>query len=67
MSGHAVRGLATGAVLVLLQSLFWADVAPLSMKVTVAAVAVLAFARPADALLLIAGLLPLSYLLTTRI
>ena len=37
------------------------------MKVTVAAVAVLAFARPADALLLIAGLLPLSYLLTTRI
>ena len=74
MSGHAVRGLATGAVLVLLQSLFWdwsgyywTEVAPLSMKVTVAAVAVLAFARPADALLLIAGLLPLSYLLTTRI
>ena len=57
----------TGLTLVLFQSIFWAGHVPVLLKLGIASVAVLSVVRPANGLLVVAGLSPLSYMLTTRV
>ncbi len=54
-------------VLLLVQSAFWTDRVPWALKLGVGGVAVLAAARPADALLVIAGLVPFGHVLVTAV
>ena len=54
-------------ILVLFQSIFWAAHVPLALKLGIAALGVLSVFRPADGLLVVAGLAPLGYMLTTRV
>jgi len=54
-------------VLLLLQSSFWSGQVPWSLKLVVGGTAILAAFRPADALLVVAGLVPLGYAMVTRI
>ena len=56
------RLLFLGIILITAQSLIWPHSIPISMKLVGAGVAVLAFMRPADALLIVAGLAPLGVL-----
>ena len=53
--------------LTLAQSLFWADNVPLVLKFGIATVGVLAYLRPPEALLVVAGIAPLSRMFGTRI
>ena len=62
--GHA---LLLGLAVLLWQSFFWAGDIALVLKLAVAALAVLAYARPAAALLVVAGLVPLSRMFTISI
>ena len=52
---------------ILAQSVVWSDHVPLVLKAGVAAVAVLAALRPADALLVVAGLVPFGHVLVTSV
>ena len=56
-----------GLAVLLAQSIFWAGHVPLAMKLGVAAVWVLSFFRPADGLLVVAGLAPFGLMLTTGV
>ena len=49
------------------QSFFWADHVPLVLKLGVGAIGCLAYARPSDALLIVAGLAPIMRMFGTRI
>ncbi len=62
--GHIVLTLLVFAVA---QSFFWADHVPLVLKLGVGAVGCLAFVRPAEALLVVAGVTPLARMFGTRI
>ena len=57
----------TGLTLVLFQSIFWAGHVPFPLKLGIAGVAVFSVVRPANGLLVVAGLSPLGYMLTTRV
>ena len=57
----------TGLTLVLFQSIFRAGHVPFPLKLAIAGVAVLSLVRPANGLLVVAGLSPLGYMLTTRV
>lgn len=63
----AGRILLLGIVVLLLQSIFWTARVPLTLKVVTAALGVLAVTRPGDALLAVTGLLPFTYVVTTRV
>ena len=66
--GAPAGAVALAAVtLVLFQSLFWAAHVPWLLKVGVAAVAVVSVVSPPSGLLVVAGLSPLGYMLTTRV
>jgi hypothetical protein len=54
-------------VVTVAQSFFWADHVPLVLKLGVTAVGCLAFVRPAEALLVVAGVTPLARMFGTRI
>lgn len=54
-------------VLLLLQSAFWSERVPFVLKVAVGVLALFAALRPGDALVVVAGLVPLGHVLTTRI
>ena len=54
-------------VLTVAQSFFWAGHVPLVLKLGVGAVGCLAYARPSDALLIVAGLAPIMRMFGTRI
>ena len=53
--------------LVLFQSVFWAEHVPWLLKIGIAAVAAVSVASPPNGLLVVAGLSPLGYMLTTRV
>ena len=53
--------------LVLFQSIFWAVHVPWLLKLGIAAVAVVSVVSPPSGLLVVAGLSPLGYMLTTRV
>ena len=57
---QVLLALFTAAIVLLAQSAFWADDVSLSVRAVLAAVAVLAFVQPPSALLVAAGLAPLS-------
>lgn len=61
------RALPLAIVVLLIQSLFWTDRVPLVFKIATGALAVLAFMRPGEALLVVAGLVPFGHALTTRV
>ncbi len=63
----AGRALQLAAVILLAQSLFWTARVPFVLKLATAALGVLAYARPGEALLVVIGLLPFTYVLTTRV
>ena len=54
-------------VILLIQSTFWDARVPWALKLAVAAVAVLSARRPADGLLVIAGLVPFGHVLVTSV
>lgn len=63
----ASRALLLATVVLLVQSLFWTRRVPILFKLGVAALALVAAVRPGDALFVVAGLLPFTHVLTTRI
>ena len=64
-SGGAI--IAAVAVFVLFQSFFWASHVPLTLKIGALAVALISAWRPADGLLVVAGLTPFGLMLTSRV
>ena len=54
-------------ILVLFQSIFWAAHVPLAVKLGLVALGVFSVCRPAHGLLVVAGLAPLGWMLTTRV
>ena len=63
----AGRAVLAAFLIVLVQSLFWDADVPLVLKLGIAALTILACARPAEALLVVAGLTPLGQMFSTRL
>ena len=59
--------IAVVAVFVLFQSFFWASHVPLTLKFGALAIALISAWRPADGLLVVAGLTPFGLMLTSRV
>ena len=63
----AGRAVLAAFLIVLVQSLFWDADVPLVFKLGIAALTIFACARPAEALLVVAGLTPLGRMFSTRL
>lgn len=64
---NAGRALQLAVVVVLIQSLFWTDRVPDVLKLATAALAALASVLPGEAVLVVAGLVPFTNVITTRV